>query len=166
MKHLDFETLEDYRGRMVPAIPYPRLYTRKLGLFRKREEAHCACGIRFLSMDTYLHHYRTEQLIELNEQRFFEVERAGQLPKVKALYWRRRCFVLEHGSEADVYEVKLIETPEMKGLEDIEALLARVTDIWGPVYKEYAEHNDVTVGQVLDETTIEDEKPREASHEG
>lgn len=161
-KHLDYTTLEEYRNRQVPAIPYPRVYTRKMGLFRKREEAHCACGIRFLSMDTYLHHYRTEQLIELNEQRFMEVERAGQLPKVKALYWRRRAWVFEHGDDAAKKEMSLIETPELKGLEDIEALLARVTDVWGPLYKEYAAKHDVTVGQVLDETTVEDETPEEA----
>lgn len=165
MKHLDFETLEEYRNRMVPAIPYPRLYTRKLGLFRKREEAHCACGIRFLSMDTYLHHYRTEQLIELNEQRFYEVERAAEVPKMKALYWRRRAFVAEHGNAEARNEIARIETPEMKSREDIEALIARVTDVWGPIYKDYAATHDVTVGQVLDETTIEDETPKEA-HRG
>lgn len=161
-KHLDHTTTEEYRNREVPAIPYPRIYKRKVSLFSKREECQCACGIRFLSMDTYMHHYRTEQLIELNEQRRYEVERAATVPKLKALYWRRRCFVLEYGTPADIKEVKLIESPELKSGEDLAALVDRVTDIWGPLYKEYAAHNNVTVGQVLDETTIEDETPEEA----
>lgn len=157
-QHLHEDETEEYRGRFIPAIPHPRRYTRKTGLFSKREECQCACGIKFLSLATYMHHYRTEQLIESHANYM----NAIGLIKTKALYWRRRAFVLEHGSEADAHEIKLIETPEMKPLEDVEVLVARVTDIWGPVYREYAEHNDVTVGHVVDETTIEDETPEEA----
>jgi hypothetical protein len=158
-KHLHEDETEEYRGRFVPTAANPRRYTRKLGLFRTREEFECRCGIKFLSEASYINHYRAEQLIESHANYM----NAIGLIKTKALYWRRRAFVLEHGSEADVHEVKLIETPEMKQLEEIEVLVARVTDIWGPVYKEYAANNDVTVGQVLDETTIEDETPKEAN---
>jgi hypothetical protein len=166
-KHLHEDmTILNERDRFVPVIPHPFKATKRLTILGKVETYHCACapGADFDNIADYRQHYRTEQLIELNQLRHHEVHRARDMAKIKATYWRRRAFVMEHGDESSVYEMKQIETPELHGKEEIMALLARVTDVWAPVYREWAEHNDVTVGQVKDDTSIEDETPEDPAH--
>jgi hypothetical protein len=154
-KHLDEQVMTEHRpGVWISAIPLPYYLSRML--FKTTYQ--CGCGEKFNSQPEYELHVRTEQMLEMNHS----LGKARDMAKIKAIYWRRRSFVLEHGDELSVREVKLIETPEMKIQEDLMVLLARVTDVWGPVYREWAEHNDITVGHVKDETTLEDETPEEA----
>lgn len=155
-RHLDERIMMEHRpGVWISAIPLP-YYLSKM-LFKT--EYKCGCGEKFGSKAEYELHVRTEQMLEMNQK----MGRTRDLAKTKLLFWRRYAFVLAHGDEHSVSEVKLIELPELKSLPEVEVLVARVTDIWGPVYREYAEHNDVSVGRVLDETTIEDETPEEAN---
>jgi len=157
-KHLDETVMEEYRNRMVPAIPLPQVHIRKIGLFRKREEAHCACGIRFLSMDTYMHHYRTEQLIEMNEN----LGKARELSKEKAMFWRRVAFIYKHGTKEEIERVDQMVQVQFSTLTDMKSKNSYVENIYGPVYLRVAKDNDLTVGHIKDETTIEDETPEEA----
>ena len=152
-EHLS-EFTEGYRHRRVPIIPMPHRREIKKRPFKPNKyELSCECGVRFYVLSAYLHHYRTEQLIELQEKH----NTANQLIKLKALYWRRRAFVLENGTKTQLKALSRIETPEMKPQAHVKALVDELSDVWGPVYRKYAESHDVTVGQVIDETTIEDE---------
>lgn len=154
-KHLDEQVMMELRpGTWIPAIPLP--YYTSRSLFKAAFQ--CGCGEKFDSEAKYELHVRTEQMLEMN----YKMGRTRDLAKAKVLFWRRYAFVLAHGDEASVAEVKQIEWPEIMNLQEVEALIARVTDIWGPVYREWAEHNDVTVGRVKDETELEDETPEEA----
>ncbi|MGB2789912.1 MAG: hypothetical protein WBC13_11395, partial [Dokdonella sp.] len=107
-------------------------------IFKTRYQ--CGCGEKFNSQTEYELHVRTEQMLEMN----YKMGRTRDLAKAKLLFWRRYAFVLAHGDEASVAEVKRIEWPELMALPEIEMLVARVTDVWGPVYREWAENNDVT----------------------
>ena len=157
-QHLDEQSMEQHGNDWIPAIPLP-FYT-STGLFKK-PIYQCGCGARFSNENVYREHYRTEQMIEMNRA----MSRTRDLAKVKALYWRRRAFVLEHGDEASVAEVKRVELPEIVDRDEAEILTARVTDVWGPVYRKWAEKNDVTVGRVKDETEVTDETPERAAND-
>lgn len=154
-KHLDEQTMQQYGSAWIPAIPLP-YYTNR-GVLRKMG-AQCGCGARFDNEAVYREHYRTEQMLEMNQK----MARARDISKVKALFWRRYAFVIEHGNASEKKELKLLETPEMKSLADLEILTAQVTDLWHPAYVRYAKDNDVSIGRMADETTIEDETPEEA----
>jgi hypothetical protein len=161
-KHLDEQNMEQYGKAWIPAIPLPYYHSsiRKAMSFKTNHVYICGCQARFSNEAAYREHYRTEQMIEMNHA----IGKNRDMAKIKATYWRRRAFVFEHGTTREGDEMARIETPELHDKEAIMALLARVTDLWAPVYRRYAEANDITVGQVKDDTTIEDETPEDPAH--
>lgn len=160
-KHLDEQTMAEVRpGQWVPAIPLPMYSAHWIGMLRRHHSFGCFCGEEFATEAEYREHYRTEQMIEMNHA----LAKNRDMAKIKATYWRRRAFVFEHGTTREGDEMALIETPELHDKEGIMTLLARVTDIWAPVYQRYAKANDITIGQVKDDTSIEDETPEDPAH--
>lgn len=154
--HLDEQTMAEIRpGVWIPAIPLP-MFLRK-SFFK--EVYGCFCGEVFNSQVEYELHYRTEQMLEMNHK----MARTRDLAKAKLLFWRRFAFVMEHGTKIEKTEAKLIESPEMKTIDELEPLIARMTDVWSPVYRKYATDNDVTIGRVKDDTEITDDDPADAA---
>ena len=57
-------------------------------------------------------------MLEMN----YKMGRTRDLAKAKLLFWRRYAFVLAHGDESSVAEVKQIEWPEIMNLQEVEVL--------------------------------------------
>lgn len=160
-RHLDEQTMEQYGNAWIPAIPLPYYHSsiRKAMSFKTNHVYVCGCEARFDNEAAYREHYRTEQMLEMNEK----MGRTRDLAKAKTFYWRRYAFVMEHGNDNDKNEMRLVESPEMKTLQEIETLCARVTDIWSPVYRRWAADHDVAIGRVKDDTEVTDEDPARAA---
>ena len=160
VKHLDPQVTQEVKpGIWVPAIAEP-LYSYRFFFFPIYT---CVvCSEKFTKFGDYLLHYRTEQLLEehTNLQKYAT---SGDLSRIKALFWRRAYFVLEHGTKRDVEALRALRTPEMMTAAEVTGLVGQLEDIWGPVFRKYSEKNDITVGHVVDEITIEDEDPSEAA---
>jgi len=160
-KHLDEDTMEQYGKAWIPAIPLPYYHSsiRKAMSFKTNHVYVCGCEARFDNEAAYREHYRTEQMLEMNEK----MGRTRDLAKAKLLFWRRYAFIMEHGTGSEKVDLKLIETPEMKKLVDVEALIARVTDLWEPIYLRWGKDNDVSLGRMMDETEVSDDTSERAA---
>ena len=159
--HLDEDTMESYGNAWIPAIPLPYYHSsiRKAMSFKTNHVYVCGCDARFDNEAAYREHYRTEQMLEMNAK----MARTRDLAKAKLLYWRRYAFIMEHGNASEKVDLKLIETPEMKPLADVEVLIARVTDLWEPSYLRWGKENDVSLGRMVDETEVTDDAPERAA---
>lgn len=160
-RHLDEQTMEQYGNAWIPAIPLPYYHSsiRKAMSFKTNHVYICGCNARFDNEAAYREHYRTEQMLEMNQK----MARTRDLAKAKLLYWRRRSFIFENGTDDDKSAAMDIETPEMKTLVDVEALIARITDVWEPVYNAWGKKHNVNLGRMLDETEVTDEEPERAA---
>ena len=161
--HLDEQTMEQYGSAWIPAIPLPYYHRsiRKAMSFKTNHVYVCGCEARFDNEAAYREHYRTEQMLEMNQK----MARTRDLSKAKELYWRRRAFVFEHGGDDDKSAAMDIETPEMKNLKEVEMLIARMTDVWEPVYNAWGKEHDVSIGRMIDETDVTDDDPERAAND-
>lgn len=160
-RHLDEQTMEQYGNAWIPSIPLPFYQStkRKLLALKPTYVYVCGCGARFSHEAVYREHYRTEQMLEMNAK----MARTRDLSKAKALYWRRYAFIMEHGTDQEKNELRLIEGVEMKDLAAIEMIIARVTDLWQPIYERWGKTNNVSIGRMMEETEVTDEEPERAA---
>lgn len=160
-KHLDETTMEQYGpDQWVPSIPLP--FYESGWLFKKTVYV-CGCGARFSNEYVYREHYRTEQLIEMNE--IFRKTRDMQ--HGKATFWRRAFVVLRHGTEGEkdnfLREFDNNYWPESVNQKRLDTCNEKLKAYWEPVYLRMMREENISLHEAVETGTLEDETPEEAA---